>query len=172
MLDFSAWSTGEPNHQLNRSSPRTAITHSPSPNRKRRKSISNSEFPERTTILSIAFPPSLRFAHHQISGKERFRLPGVFIIISFYATEINCNEVIITKVNRIAYPNLRAEMGRKGMTIKDLSDAVSINRDTLSRKLSKKSPIFLREAIQIQMIVFPGMDVRYLFAEDGDEFAS
>lgn len=96
----------------------------------------------------------------------------MFIIISFYATEINCNEVIITKVNRIAYPNLRAEMGRKGMTIKDLSDAVSINRDTLSRKLSKKSPIFLREAIQIQMIVFPGMDVRYLFAEDGDEFAS
>lgn len=76
------------------------------------------------------------------------------------------------KQNKIAYPNLRAEMGRKGLTIKTLSAAVDINRDTLSRKLSKKTPISLREAFKIQLAVFPGQDIRYLFAEDSDENAS
>lgn len=80
--------------------------------------------------------------------------------------------MITTKVNKIIYPNLRAEMGRKGMTIKDLAESVSINRDTLSRKLSGKAQINLGEAFRIQEQVFPGLNVEYLFAEDGDEYAS
>ena len=69
------------------------------------------------------------------------------------------------KQNKIAYPNLRAEMSRKGLTIGDLSAAVSINRDTLSRKLSRKAPLSLREAFHIQTTVFPGLDIRYLFSD-------
>ena len=56
-------------------------------------------------------------------------------------------------------------MARAGLTIGDLSATVSINRDTLSRKLSRKAPLSLREAFHIQMTVFPGLDIRYLFSE-------
>lgn len=68
------------------------------------------------------------------------------------------------KSNCIAYPNLRAEMGRKGLGITDIASELNFNRDTLSRKLSKKSPISLSEAFEIQMAMFPDCDLRYLFA--------
>lgn len=68
------------------------------------------------------------------------------------------------KSNSIAYPNLRAEMGRKGVGISDIASALNFNRDTLSRKLSKKSPIYLNEAFEIQVNLFPDCDIRYLFA--------
>ena len=68
------------------------------------------------------------------------------------------------KPNGIAYPNLRAEMGRKGVGITDIATALNYNRDTLSRKLSRKSPITLSEAFRIQVVVFPDCDIRYLFA--------
>jgi hypothetical protein len=79
------------------------------------------------------------------------------------------------KPNSIAYPNLRAEMSRKGITLGDLSEAVNIGRDTLSRKLSRKSPLSLREAFYIQSTVFPGLDIRYLFSDQatsGEQDAS
>lgn len=70
------------------------------------------------------------------------------------------------KPNNITYPNLRAEMGRKNLGIGDMAKVTGINRDTLSRKLSKKSPIYLDEAFLIQRTVFPTLDVKYLFDHD------
>ena len=56
-------------------------------------------------------------------------------------------------------------IGNEGImtTLKEMSTAISMNRDTLSRKLSGKSPLYLDEAFTIQRTLFPGMDVDYLF---------
>lgn len=63
----------------------------------------------------------------------------------------------------ISYENLRAEMGRKNITIKDIASLCGYNRDRLARKLSKKTPLSLAEAFQIQQKLFPDKDIYYLF---------
>lgn len=65
--------------------------------------------------------------------------------------------------NGISYRNLRAEMSRQRIGIGDIATKLSYNRDTLSRKLSCKSAIALKEAIEIQSTFFPDMDLMYLF---------
>ena len=65
--------------------------------------------------------------------------------------------------SRISYENLRAEMGRKNITIKDMASLCGYSRDRLARKLSKKTPLNLAEAFQIQQKVFPDKDIYYLF---------
>lgn len=70
------------------------------------------------------------------------------------------------KINNIAYPNLRAEMGRKNISIQSVAEACGFKRDALSRKLSRKSRLGLHEAFGIQQKVFPEFDVKYLFATE------
>ncbi len=70
--------------------------------------------------------------------------------------------------NNIAYDNLRAEMARRNIGVGNLAKMCGYNRDTLSRKLSKKSPLNLDDAFKIQRTAFPESDIRYLFAEVGD----
>lgn len=67
------------------------------------------------------------------------------------------------KKNGVKYGNLRAEMGRRNITICDIARTMGMNRDTLSRKLSGKSPLFLNEAFAIQKSLFPTMDIKKLF---------
>ena len=71
--------------------------------------------------------------------------------------------------SNIAYPNLRAEMGRKNLGIVEMATELKFNRDTLARKLSKKSQIDLAEAFDIQEKFFPECDLRYLFAMERSE---
>ena len=70
--------------------------------------------------------------------------------------------------SNILYVNLRAEMGRKNITIKDMANICGYNRDSLARKLSKKTPINLAEAFQSQEKVFPDKDIYYLFDLNGE----
>ena len=72
------------------------------------------------------------------------------------------------KANKIAYRNLRAEMGRNNIGIGEMAKDLRCNRDTLSRKLSGKSPITLEEAFEIQQRFFPDEDVNYLFHTEKD----
>ena len=65
--------------------------------------------------------------------------------------------------NKIAYCKLRAEMAREDITIQDIARECDFNRNTLSRWLSRKSEIALNDAMKIQKIVFPKLDLRYLF---------
>lgn len=67
--------------------------------------------------------------------------------------------------SNIMFENLRAEMARSGVGITDVSKAIGMNRDTLARKLSGKSPIHLNDAFVIQRTLFPNSDIQYLFAE-------
>ncbi len=66
----------------------------------------------------------------------------------------------------IAFENLRAEMARENISIKNIAEECGYNRDTLARKLSKKVPINLDEAFEIQQKFFPKHDVRYLFGDE------
>lgn len=65
----------------------------------------------------------------------------------------------------IVFENLRAEMGRKNVTISEMAEKLGYNRDTLSRKLSGKSPINLDEAFAIQREFFDEVEVKVLFFE-------
>lgn len=64
----------------------------------------------------------------------------------------------------IVFENLRAEMSRKNIGLAEIAEVIGCNRDTISRKLSMKSPLNLDEAFKIQSVFFPNEDIRYLFA--------
>lgn len=72
----------------------------------------------------------------------------------------------------VAYANLRAEMARKNITIKDIENILDVNRDTVRRKLSRRSPIYLDEAFKIQKTFFPDKDLKTLFNLCDDNSAS
>lgn len=65
----------------------------------------------------------------------------------------------------IKFSNLRAEMARKQITIKELAEKIGINRDTMGGKLSGKRPLYLHEAFIINRAFFPEKDIPYLFKE-------
>ena len=65
--------------------------------------------------------------------------------------------------SNIAFTNLREEMEKRNILLKDIAVSCGYNRDTLARKLSKKTAINLDEAFNIQRTMFPDLDVFYLF---------
>lgn len=65
--------------------------------------------------------------------------------------------------SNIAFTNLRAEMEKRNILLKDIAASCGYNRDTLARKLSKKSAINLDEAFNIQRTMFPDLDVFFPF---------
>lgn len=65
----------------------------------------------------------------------------------------------------IEFSNLRAEMGRNNISIQDAAQRIGMNRDTLSRKLSGKSPLALHEAFSIANLFTENNSVQYLFSE-------
>lgn len=70
--------------------------------------------------------------------------------------------------NNIIFRNLRAELARRNLCLKDVAKAVGCNRDTVGRKLSGKSPLNLDEAMMIQERLFPDQDIKYLFLLDDE----
>ena len=69
----------------------------------------------------------------------------------------------------IKYPNLRAEMARKNITIQDIAEVITTGRDTAGAKLSGKRPLHLDEAIAIFDTFFPYADMRCLFDMENDK---
>ncbi|BDR75241.1 hypothetical protein K154306013_09010 [Clostridium tetani] len=67
--------------------------------------------------------------------------------------------------SNVIFANLRAEMARKQITIAKLAEEVGVNRDTMSRKLSGKTPLYLNEAFLINKKFFPNENIHYLFNE-------
>lgn len=69
------------------------------------------------------------------------------------------------KHSKIMFENLRAEMARKNITIKEIAKTIGVNRDTLGKKFSGKSPLNLDEAFLIQKRFFPDTEIQLLFQE-------
>lgn len=64
------------------------------------------------------------------------------------------------------FPNLEAEMARKGLKRKDLASLFKGRSATVSDKLNGKTPLLLDEAYRIQSTFFPECTLDYLFARD------
>ncbi|CZT57449.1 hypothetical protein [Solibaculum mannosilyticum] len=69
------------------------------------------------------------------------------------------------KQSNVAFSNLRAEMDRNDITVKQMAEALHMNRDTLGRKLARKSPLYLNEAFEIAKLFPKNNDIRFLFEE-------
>lgn len=62
------------------------------------------------------------------------------------------------------YPNLKAEMARNGVTVKDIQRVIGKNEKTSRNKMNGKTPITVSEAFSIALTLFPGLTVDYLFS--------
>lgn len=71
----------------------------------------------------------------------------------------------MARVNNIAFENLRVEMARKQITIKEMSEFLGISRDTLANKLARKRQLNLDEALSLAKYFFPNSTLDYLFSE-------
>lgn len=67
--------------------------------------------------------------------------------------------------SNIIFENLRIEMARKNLSIQDVARILDMSRDTASRKLSGKTPIYLNEAFTLVTKLFPDSKVEILFSE-------
>ncbi len=67
------------------------------------------------------------------------------------------------------YPNLDAEMARRGLKRKDLTVVFKGRSATVSDKLNGKSPLLIDEAKSIQTMFFPDFTLDYLFQKPDAE---
>ncbi len=61
--------------------------------------------------------------------------------------------------------NLKAEMARKRLTVKDLARVTGLSETSVRNKLAGRSAFTIPEALKIKMELFPEKDLQYLFEE-------
>lgn len=61
------------------------------------------------------------------------------------------------------YPNLNAEMARRGINIYTLSEKTGIRYNTLAAKLRGDTDLKMTEAIKIKDAIDPAMNMDYLY---------
>ena len=61
--------------------------------------------------------------------------------------------------------NLKAEMARKRLTVKDLARVTGLSETSVRNKLAGRSAFTIPEALKIKMELFPDKDLQYLFEE-------
>lgn len=67
------------------------------------------------------------------------------------------------------YHNLKAEMARKGIKVKDIADLLKVRRATASDKINGKYRFYCDEAIKIKKTFFPDLSIDYLFQSKNDQ---
>ena len=65
----------------------------------------------------------------------------------------------------MVYPNLKAEMARKGLTVEGLSLVSGISFSTLSSKLNGKRKMTYSEAVKIKQALNVDIPLEVLFTE-------
>lgn len=66
------------------------------------------------------------------------------------------------------YPNLRAEIARKNMTLEPIAKALDITVPTLSQKFNGKYPITLNEAKKIKEFLNLDIPIEVLFETEAE----
>lgn len=66
----------------------------------------------------------------------------------------------------MAYSNLKAEMGRYGVTIESIAAKLGIHRNSVSYKLNKGGSFSIEEANVIHKTFFPDIPLTVLFKKD------
>lgn len=64
------------------------------------------------------------------------------------------------------FPNLEAEMARKGLKGKDLAKVLGVRIATVYDKLNGKYSFSLDEAMKIKQTFFPEYSIEYLFSKE------
>ena len=68
----------------------------------------------------------------------------------------------------MGYRNLRAEMARIGITIKDLMAVTGKSRPGISNNLNAKGSFSVKDSLAIRNTFFPDMSIDYLFESDDE----
>ena len=63
------------------------------------------------------------------------------------------------------YQNLRAEITRKGMSIRSLSEAIGLTYPTLLAKMNGTHQFTYPEVVRIRNVINPKLEFEYLFDE-------
>jgi transcriptional regulator with XRE-family HTH domain len=71
---------------------------------------------------------------------------------------------MVYKEVNLMFPNLRAEMARKGIGSAQMSARVGFTPRSLSNKLNGKTEFTRSEMFKIQKELFPDLTVEYLFS--------
>ena len=61
------------------------------------------------------------------------------------------------------FPNLRAEMSRKGLKIKDICEVLDVSEKTARNYLNGKTKISWCDVLIISSKLFPDLEIGYLF---------
>jgi hypothetical protein len=64
----------------------------------------------------------------------------------------------------VGYSNLKAEMARDDICIKDLMEVTGKSRSSVSNNLNGKGCFSVEESIAIRNTLFPKLSIDYLFA--------
>lgn len=67
------------------------------------------------------------------------------------------------------YENLQAEMARKNISRRNLSEMTGIKYSTISDKLNGRTKFDFEEALKIKNVAFPQFTLEYLFYKDERE---
>ena len=67
------------------------------------------------------------------------------------------------------YPNLRAEMARKGVTMTDIAEVLGIRLATLSHRMNGKSGFYYDETVKIKKYLDVEMPLEELFKTEKKE---
>lgn len=67
--------------------------------------------------------------------------------------------------DNITYPNLRAEFGRKRLTVSGVARELNMTRARLTRMLSGETALTFSIAAEIRKRYFPERSLEYLFGE-------
>lgn len=72
----------------------------------------------------------------------------------------------------MGYPNLRAEMARANIGIKDLMVVTGKSRPGVSNNLNGRGKFSIDESLAIRNNLFPDLSIDYLFASDEETAAA
>lgn len=67
---------------------------------------------------------------------------------------------------KLAYSNLKAEMGRYDITAEAISKLLGIHRNSVANKLRGQSSFSIEEAVKIKNTFFPEFEYGYLFKSE------
>ena len=72
----------------------------------------------------------------------------------------------------MGYPNLKAEMARANLGIKDLMVVTGKSRPGVSNNLNGRGKFSIDESLAIRNNLFPDLSIDYLFASDEETAAA
>jgi transcriptional regulator with XRE-family HTH domain len=69
----------------------------------------------------------------------------------------------------VAYPNLKAELARMGVTQGELADAIGCTPETVSRWMNGKGSMPISACFRVKEQLFPYLTVDYLFTSKAED---